>query len=284
METFEGKTAFITGGAGGIGLAVAGSLGRRGANIMLADISQEKLGEAVATLAGDGIVADMVVCDVADAASMEDAARRTVERFGKVHIVINNAGVSLIGPPGEIPLEDWRWIVDTNLMGVIHGVEVFLPLLRAHGEGGHIVNTASIAGHWAVAGSGPYSATKFAVVGYTEALRQDLASQDIGVSLLCPGWVRTRLQEARLRRPSHVAAGPDAEDMPNEATRMADEAIASGIDPALVGEWVADCMAARRFYIFTHPEMAPIINRRAIAMKIDYAACIDDPRFAAKDD
>ena len=281
MESFTDRTAFITGGAGGIGLSIARSLGKRGASVMLADIDPDAAARGAAMLSQEGIVAASVGCDVADASAVENAARETLQRFGKVHIVVNNAGVSLDGKTGEIPLEDWRWIVDINLMGVVHGVEIFAPLIRSHGEGGYIVNMASIAGLWPTARSGPYTATKFAVVGYSEAIRQDLAEENIGVSVICPGWVRTGIHETSERRPSRN--GSDAEYEQSNTMRMAEREIAKGLDPALVGEWVADCMAARRFYIFTHPDMAGVIMSRARAMRVDYGACMDDPRFAGED-
>jgi len=281
MNLFDNRTAFITGGASGIGLAIARSLGMRGASVMLADIDGTGALRAAEKVADEGITASSVGCDVSDAAAVRAAAAATLDRFGKVHIIVNNAGVSLDGKPGEIPLEDWRWIVDINLMGIVHGVEIFLPHIRSHGEGGHVVNMASIAGLWPTAGSGPYAATKFAVVGYSEAIRQDLEPEGIDVSVICPGWVRTGILDTRDRRPSAgdgAAAGRQSETM-----RMAEEAVAGGIDPALVGEWVVESMAEKRFYIFTHPEMAGVITARARALKTDYAACIDDPRFAQEE-
>ena len=283
MSSFSDRTAFITGGAGGIGLSIARSLGKRGASVMLADIDADAAARAAEALSAEGIVAASVGCDVADASAVENAAREALRRFGKVHIVVNNAGVSLDGKTGEIPLEDWRWIVDINLMGVVNGVEIFTPLIRAHGEGGYIVNMASIAGLWPTARSGPYTATKFAVVGYSEAIRHDLEDEDIGVSVVCPGWVRTGIHETSERRPSRNGSNADAEYTRSEAMCMAEREIAKGLDPALVGEWIADSMAARRFYIFTHPDMAGVITSRARAMRVDYAACMDDPRFAGED-
>ncbi|WP_306119819.1 MULTISPECIES: SDR family NAD(P)-dependent oxidoreductase [unclassified Roseitalea] len=281
MQDFSARTAFVTGGAAGIGLAIAASLGRRGARVMLADIDADALARAADDLAGQGIAVATTVCDVADPVQMRAAADETVSRLGKVHVLVNNAGVSLDGRTGEIPLEDWRWIVDINLMGVVHGVETFVPLIRGHGEGGHIVNTASIAGHWAVPGGGPYTATKFAVVGYSETLRQELEPEGIGVSVLCPGWVRTGIHRAQRRRPS-FRTGTAQDD--SALMRQAGENVEQGIDPAIVGEWVADCMVANRLYIFTQPDLYGIVNARAAAIKIDFNACVRDPRFAGDGD
>ena len=280
METFDGKTAFITGGASGIGLSIARGLAQRGSNVMLADTDKRGLELARDELERTGARVAITVCDVANASDVEQSAGEAVGCFGKVHIVVNNAGVSLGGQTGAIPLEDWRWIVDVNLMGVVHGTEIFTPLIRSHGEGGHVVNTASMAGHWAARYLGPYNATKFAVVGYSESIRQELAEDGIGVSVLCPGWVRTGIHKASQNRPS--AAGRQTASLAGPVHAEAVAAVESGIDPDIVGDWVADCIEARRFYIFTHPEMAPAIDARADMIKADYAACAADFRFGGR--
>ena len=272
MDTLEGKVAFVTGGASGIGLEIGRALAGRGAKVMLADINEENVKKAAQRLHNEGADVDCVVCDVANADDVRRAAEATVNRFGKVHIVANNAGVALRGAPGETPIEDWRWIVDINLMGVVHGVEIFTPLMKQHGEGGHFVNTASMAGHIAPAHMGPYSATKFAVVGYSESLRQDFAETGIGVSVLCPGWVNTHIHETERGRPSGKTR--DEEDFKALA-----QVIEGGIDPATVGDYVADCILANRFYIFTHPEMAPVIDMRHGMVKADYDTASADERF-----
>ncbi len=284
MDQVRDKVAFITGGAGGIGLAIARSLGRRGARVMLADIVETQLDSAVADLRNSGIEAAPVVCDVADAASVREASERTLERFGAVHILINNAGVFVGGRTGNIPLDDWRWIVDVNLMGVVHGVETFVPIIAAQNQGGYVINTASMAGHWAVGDLGPYNATKFAVVGYSETLRRDLRRDGIGVSVLCPALVRTRIHESMAARPSTRTGEGELGEHDEKWMKAGHAAVESGIDPEIVSEWVVDCMAARRFYIFTHPEMASIIDARAGLMQADYQACLDDPRFGGGED
>ena len=191
MNSIQNKVVFITGGGHGIGLSLGKVFAGHGAKVVLADIDEQRLNTAKASLADDGLDVETVVCDVAKAESVRQAADFTIERFGKVHVVINNAGVSLAGKPGAIPLEDWRWIVDINLMGVVYGVEIFVPLIKSHGEGGYIINTASMAGHIAGPSMSPYHATKYAVVGYSESIRQDLQAENIGVSVLCPAWVQT---------------------------------------------------------------------------------------------
>ena len=165
MNYFENKVAFVTGAASGIGLALSKALIARGVKVMMADINADALADARAVLSG---VTGQVRCDVADAQSVADAAQATLETFGKVHFVFNNAGVAMAGLPGGIKLPDWRWAVDINLMGVVYGVEAFAPILREQGEGGHIINTASMAGHATTATLAPYNTTKFAVVAYSE--------------------------------------------------------------------------------------------------------------------
>ncbi len=278
MKHVKDKVAFITGGAGGIGLAIARSLGRRGARIMLADIDEARLETAVNDLRAGGIEAASVACDVSVAENVQRAAERTCDAFGKVHILINNAGVFLGGRPGKTPLQDWRWIVDVNLMGVVHGIETFVPIIAEQDEGGYIVNSASMAGHWAVAEMGPYNATKFAVVGYSETLRRDLKRHGIGISVLCPGLVRTDIHQSIEARPS--AGDDDSAEQDAKWMQAGLAATGSGIDPDTVSEWVVDCMAVRRFYIFTHPEMADIIDARAGLLRADYKACVEDRRFS----
>ena len=201
MQDFEGRVAFVTGGARGIGFAIAQALLEEGAKVMIGDIHEAELAQAKQELSAFGDV-DSLLCDVSDADAVKRAADTVVRRFGKVHVLVNNAGVVIGGQPGTFDLADWRWIVDVNLMGVVHGVETFVPLIQSHGEGGFIVNTASMAGHGGMPGLAPYSTTKFAVVGYSEALRQELAPHGIGVAALCPGWVDTRIYESGLERPS----------------------------------------------------------------------------------
>lgn len=272
----SGKTAFITGGAAGIGFAIAKAFAARGANIMLADIDEDQLAAAADRLAATGAAVGTVVCDVADEQAVRRAAAATIERFGKVHIVTNNAGVGAGGRAGETALEDWRWIVDINLMGVVYGIEIFTPLIKSHGEGGYFINTASMAGHIASPAMAPYHATKFAVVGYSESLKDDLARDNIGVSVLCPAWVRTNIYKSSLNSPSAKAGEGD-----RDFSAMKD-VVESGIAPDLVGEWTVDSVEAGRFYIFTHPSMMAYIDARHEQIRADYDACAADVRLAAE--
>ena len=279
METVDGKVAFITGGGSGIGLSLGKVFAKNGARVVLADRDSERLTAAKIALAEQGLEVETVACDVANAQSVKEAAEFTLQKFGKVHIVVNNAGVSLAGKPGEIPLEDWRWIVDINLMGVVHGVEVFTPLIKQHGEGGYLLNTASMAGHLTGAFMSPYNATKFAVVGYSETIVQDLAKSNIGVSVLCPAWVRTDIHNTGINKPS-VLGAPAVESGGGLEVNGAAAAVESGIDPDALAQWAYECVLANRFYIFSHPSMQNYMEARAEAMKSDYQAIIDDGRFA----
>ncbi len=196
MKDFKGKTAFVTGGASGIGLSMARQFGRAGMNVVVADIDERAARGAAERLVSEQIKAVPVVVDVTDRGSVRESALEAIAAFGKIHLVCNNAGVAVGGPIGTVKDRDWDWIIDVNLKGVIYGVETFVPLIKGHGEGGHFVNTASMAGMISPPGMEPYTATKFAVVAMSEGWAAQLAPFNIGVSVLCPGFVRTRIHES----------------------------------------------------------------------------------------
>src|SRR5215510_11342361 len=171
---------------------------------MLADVETDALATAVASLRASGWQVNGIACDVTDPVSVQRAAKATCDAFGNVHVVCNNAGVAGGSGIDDISLETWRWVLDVNVLGVLHGIRTFLPHLRAHGEGGHIVNTASMAGMISALGFSPYTATKFAVVGMSEGLSAQLKPDGIGVSVLCPHFVRTRIADSgRNRQPRY---------------------------------------------------------------------------------
>ncbi len=245
MKNLVGKVAFITGAASGIGLALARSSGELGMRVMLADIDQAALSDAVSQLRAERIEADGVICDVTSEQSLRAAAAATIERFGKVHLLVNNAGVLVVGGVGENSLETWRWAMDVNVMGVVYGTEIFLPLIRQHGEGGHILNTASVGGHVAFGGVLAYSTTKHAVVGYTEALADQLKEEGIGVSALCPGFTSTRIAETeRFDGNQESTAGKDSGFV---------EAVEAGMSPEVVAKFTLEQIQQDALYIFTHP-------------------------------
>jgi len=267
MREFAGKTAFVTGGAAGIGLALGRAFARSGMKVMLADIETDALQAAVKSLQEISPDIRGIICDVADAESVERAAQAAFDAFGRVHVVCNNAGVAAGGGIDHISLDNWRWVIDVNLMGVVHGIKSFLPHIRAHGEGGHIVNTASMAGMDGGLGFSPYAASKFAVVGMSEGLAIQLAPHGIGVSVLCPSFVRTRIGESGRNRPKRYGESRPLDPANPAAAMVAEIArqIEAGLDPAIVAERVLEAIRRDELYIFTHPDM------RAQA----------EPRFAA---
>lgn len=259
MEDFQGKTAFITGGASGIGFAMAKALGAVGMNIMLADIEREPLEKAVEDLRQRQVKVEGVECDVADRKSVEEAAAACVEAFGKVHVVCNNAGVGGGGAIGAMKPGDWDWTINVNLLGVVYGMEAFLPYIRAHGEGGHFVNTASMAGMISPPGMEPYCASKFAVVAMSEGWAGQLAPENIGVSVLCPGFVSTRIHESARTRQERFGEATEGDD---EAASAAAQFVQAGIPADVVGACVLEAVRDNDFYIFTHPDMRPAVEER----------------------
>src|SRR4030081_1541348 len=236
MRELAGKTAFVTGGASGIGLGLGRAFAQAGMKVMLADIEADALAAAVKSLENVRTAVRGVICDVADPSSVERAAKASYEAFGNVHVVCNNAGVAAGGGIDNISLDNWRWVLDVNLMGVLHGIRSFLPHIRGHGEGGHIVNTASMAGMLSGLGFSPYVASKFAVVAMSEGLSVQLAPLGIGVSVLCPGYVRTRIGESGGNRPQRYGATqtPDPASPAGLLLAQIAERLQSGLDPSEV--------------------------------------------------
>ena len=266
MKEFKGKTAFITGGASGIGLSMARAFGRAGMNVVIADIEDAPAKAAVERLASEQIKAVSIHCDVGERNNLRAAALEAVSAFGKVHVVCNNAGVGAGGEIGKVPERDWDWIVDVNLKSVVYGVETFLPLLRSHGEGGHFVNTASIAGLISGPGMEPYSATKYAVVAMSEGWALQLAGSNIGMSVLCPGFVRTRIHESERTKQARFAAAGEGSFDP-ERRQMISKAIETGLDPDVVGARVVEAVRDGDLYIFTDPRFKDVVEMRFAAIR-----------------
>jgi NAD(P)-dependent dehydrogenase (short-subunit alcohol dehydrogenase family) len=269
MKDLTGKTAFVTGAASGIGLGIATALAQTGVKVMLCDIEEAALARAVEGLKRSNADVDGVRADVSLKAELEAAADATIARYGKAHILVNNAGVGGGGPYGRWTDAAWDWTLGVNVMAVVWGIEIFGPLIEQHGEGGHIVNTASIAGLIS-SHSGAYNVSKHGVVALSEGLRGELAPRGIGVSVLCPGFIRTQITDSwrnlpkRFERPSDEAL---AAARSSEYVKMILERISTGIDPSYVGELVREGIENDWPYIFTDNEFEPFVEARFAAIK-----------------
>jgi len=254
MRDLAGKAAFVTGGASGIGFALGRRLAEAGMKVMLADIEVDALNAAVESLRDVGQEVRGVTCDVTDPVSVEMAAKASYDAFGNIHVVCNNAGVGGGSGIDDISLENWRWVLDVNLMGVLHGIRTFLPHIRAHGEGGHIVNTASMAGLNSGMGFSAYSASKFAVVNMSEGLAARIKPLGIGVTVLCPGFVRTRITESGRNRPARYGPSQKPDPASSAGTLVAQiaELVRSGLDPDDVAAQVLTAIRENELYVFTH--------------------------------
>jgi NAD(P)-dependent dehydrogenase (short-subunit alcohol dehydrogenase family) len=260
MDDFTGRTAVVTGAAQGIGFGIARALAAAGANVVVADIQTDGAERAAAELATLGVRTLGIGLDVSDRAAVSAAAEQVRDALGNVHVLVNNAGVGIPPiPVSEIAESDWAWMIGVNLFGPINGVAAFLPAMRAHGEGGYIVNTASIGGLQVSTqfSPGAYSATKFAVVAFSEALAQELAGSPITVSVLCPGAVRTAIYHAARHRPARF--GGSAETVVNASN---DDVLADGMHPDEVGRRLLAAMREREFFVVTHPATRALIERR----------------------
>ena len=223
--------------------------------VMLAGINEQNLDAALARLRTADVEADRVQCDVASRASVHKAALATIAKFGKVHVVCNNAGVGMGGEFGTIPETDWEWVIRVNLMGVVHGTEIFAPLLAQHGEGGHIVNTSSIAGLLAGPGMEPYCATKFAVVAMSEGWRVQLAPRGIGVSVSAP-------RSSARASAAGSATGPAGRAQALTSPPVLNQLVEAGMDPKMLAARVLEAVRDDELYVFTHPELKAAIEAR----------------------
>lgn len=274
MTKIKNQTAFVTGAASGIGLALCEALLAKGAKVMMADIDTTGLEKALAKLGGTSDQLASTLCDVRNAESVKAAADKTIDVFGKVHIVMNNAGVGLAGPSGNIAIKDWRWIVDINLMGVAYGVEIFTPLIKSHGEGGHFLNTASMAGHMTTEYMPPYHATKYAVVGYSESIAQELVQHNIKVTCLCPTWVKSNIASSGSRRPSASDKDQAEGSMVKDAQNNLSTLVANGMEAPRLADLTLAMMAEGRMHVFNDPEARPAIDIRAKSLAADYDAAL----------
>ncbi len=271
MKDVNGKVAFITGGASGLGLAMAQSFAGAGMKVVIADIQQDALDSALESFARTNAEVIGLRCDVTDRVSMAEARDRTIEAFGKVHVLCNNAGVALNGNIAEMSYRDWDWVMKVNLDGVINGLVTFLGDIRSHGQGGHVVNTASIAGQYGMPGLGIYCASKFAVVGISETMREDLASDNIGVSVLCPGVVETGIGQSERNRPDEYG-GPASPSMTDGSSNQTASFEMNVLQPAVIGDMVLHSIQNDVFYILSHDEFKAPVTRRGteIAETFDF--------------
>jgi NAD(P)-dependent dehydrogenase (short-subunit alcohol dehydrogenase family) len=265
MRTFAGRVAVITGGASGLGRALAFRFARDGVRLVLADVDERALAATKGELEAAGATAIAARCDVSSAAEIEALAERTLEAFGAVHIVCNNAGIAPLGVVWENTVADWQWTLGVNLWGVIHGVRVFTPILLRQGDEGHIVNTASVAGLIAPPGMGMYNVSKHAVVALTETLHHDLAAQRAKVkcSVVCPAYFPSGIADSERSRPAALK-----EDRARSAAELAREAqlrkaVQSGrLTAEDIAEKVFEAVRDERFYVITHLRIKPSIERR----------------------
>jgi NADP-dependent 3-hydroxy acid dehydrogenase YdfG len=252
MKNMEGKIAFITGGANGAGLGMAKVFVKNGIKVVIADIRQDSLDHAMAHFGSDRNV-HAVRLDVTDREAFARAADQAERVFGKVHIVCNNAGINLFVPIEECTYNDWDWVMGVNFGGVVNGVQTFVPRILKHGEGGHIVNTASMAAFLPSAGAGIYTASKFGVRGLSEALRLSLYRYNIGVSVFCPGLINSVIYESEKIRPQRFAA-PENTAKSQKTMDLLPEIHKAGMDPEEAGEKVLAGIRKNSLYIFSHPE------------------------------
>jgi len=269
MRDVAGRVAVITGGASGIGRGMAEVFAAAGMKVVLADVDEVRVTETARALEKTGARVLPVRTDVSKQAEVDALARRALDSFGAVHVVCNNAGVAHGGvPTWESTLHDWEWLVGVNLMGVVHGVRTFTPLLLAQGDEGHIVNTASMAGLISGGGNALYGVTKHAVVALSEAMFNELRALNasVHVSVLCPGWINTEiLRSSERNQPEAVRHGrPEVRTTPESEIRrkQVESLLAAGLSPVKVGELVLAAIRAERFWILTHPEWKGAIRHR----------------------
>ncbi len=266
MKDVEGKTAVVTGAASGIGLGMAQSFADAGMRVVLSDLQEAELSRSTAALRDSGADVHSIVCDVSKPEQVQSLADGTLERYGAVHVLCNNAGIGVGGvPTWESTLDDWEWILGVNLMGVIHGVRTFLPILLEQGDG-HIVNTASLAGLITGPDNALYGVTKFGVVALSEHVYLELkrSGAAVSASVLCPGYVDTNiLKNSEIRPAEFPDAAPPAEGPVVDIFReWFTEQLAQGLSPREVGDQVLSAIREDRFYILTHPDWSYLIEHR----------------------
>ena len=277
MKNLADRAAWISGGASGIGLALAHRLAAEQVKLVLVDVEAGPLAEADAALREKGADVLAIRCDVSKPKEVEAAAKRARDVFGLIHIIVNNAGVGGGGGPmWKLDEADWKWALDVKLWGVIHGIRFLLGPLVDSGEEGHVVNTASIAGLTSTPFMGPYTATKHAVVALSECLAKELelAKSKVGVSVLCPGFVKTKIHQSHRNRPGEqqkVEGNPLAQKF----AQVLNQLVESGQPADKIADAVVGAIRDSKFYILTHPEMKPGVEHRMRQILDEQAPGID---------
>jgi len=284
MKEFRGKVAVVTGAASGIGRAMAERFAAEGMKVVLADVEKGALAQAAAEMKAGGATVLAVPTDVSRAADMEALARKTIDAFGTVHVLCNNAGVPpVVAPTWELTEADWQWVLGVNLWGVLHGIRVFVPIMLRQASEGHVVNTASVAGLLSAPWAATYDVAKHGVVTLSESLHRELAAvgSKLKVSVLCPAWVKTQLMDGGRNRPAALrnqpgpaAAAPQAALMEQAVRQL----VANGTDPNEIGDLVLNAIRDEQFYILPHPEwkeqvrvrMEDIIEERNPAVEVAF--------------
>jgi NAD(P)-dependent dehydrogenase (short-subunit alcohol dehydrogenase family) len=268
MERFEGAVAVITGGASGIGFALAEGFAANKMKIMLADIEANALSAAEESLRSRGADVASFQTDVSDPDALEALAARTVERFGKANVLCNNAGVQRSAATWKLSPKEWKWLLDVNLVGVVNGVRAFVPRMLEQGDPCHVVNTASFGGLVTAPFMSAYSATKYAVVAISEAMKGELSRTNVGVSVLCPGFVKTRLGDADRNMPEGLEDGLAAAEVEERRAigQGATALVEGGVSTDVVVKCVFDAIRNRRLYIITHPEQMEAFKKRVDAI------------------
>jgi NAD(P)-dependent dehydrogenase (short-subunit alcohol dehydrogenase family) len=267
MKNFKDKIAVVTGAASGIGRGLAERCLQEGMKVVLADVEDEALAKAERDLRASGAPVLAVRTDVSRASDVSALAQKTLEEFGAVHMLFNNAGVGTGSTVWECSLEDWQWVISVNLWGVIHGVRMFVPIMLEQDTECHIVNTASVAGLVPYHPSSPYHVTKHAVVALSENLYYSLAERKakVNVSVLCPGYVNTQIMDSGRNRPPELQNVSTIDQTSKEFQKVIQEmhrAIQSGMSPHLVADYVFNGIREEKFYILTHPEYMPVVKKR----------------------
>ncbi|WMY11860.1 SDR family NAD(P)-dependent oxidoreductase [Paraburkholderia phenoliruptrix] len=278
MREVAGKVAFITGGSSGIGLGIARAFINAGMKVAFSYRTRAHLDRAMGFFRGKEQRVHAINVDVTDRPGMARAAEETVRRFGKVHVLVNNAAVGMITGLVDATFDDWDWVTGVNIDGVFNGIRAFLPLIRAHGEGGHVVSTSSMGG-LVVAKGTVYSTTKFAVVGMMEGLRAELYDTNIGVSVYCPGGVNSNIRHSDRNRPERLSASgftPASEEpaFPDGLRERYPDPGGDGrcMDPLEAGEWVLHGIRNNLMYILSHPEFEPTVRDRAEALLASFTS------------